>query len=383
MTTIIDWPTSGRGFAVEQQDEGIEWNVEMSAARSGRITTFALPGARWTCDLQFPEENVQNLAHRRQLDALLARLKGGAARLRLPNLLTPQPLGTLRGAPVVAASAAAGATSVQVSGALAGQNLLRGPSFEIDTDADGIADNWWPYQNVSVGTPTWTTGGPSFAWGSAQWIAATALGATDSDRVGVAQLNVPATAMAGRTITFSVYMTRYSGNFFGRLFVRFFDAGGSELAGSLLSSAFNVAAYPATVRPSLTGTAPAAAHTCAVYVWAQQGGGAAMQLGVDAAQLEIGALTERSIDVTMLRGDRVQFGAGGQRVMVAADAIGNDAGAITFSFEPELRAAVPAGTLLVWDRPTSLYVQREPALMMPSRRDRLPGFGLSLVETWE
>lgn len=193
----ITWPSSGRAFAPEGYDEGVEWDVEITHSRNGRITTRSLPGMRWVATLKFPEDVVAYLADRRQLEALLMRLRGGANRLLLWHLLTPAPLGTMRGSPTLSATVAAGATSCSISG---------------------------------------------------------------------------------------------------------------------------------------TGT--------------------------------------------LLRGDRIGLGSGGQRVMVTADA--TLPGAV--SFEPAARAAVASGSAVVWDKPTTKYVLRNPQNMFPSRADKLPGFSVELVE---
>lgn len=127
----ISWPTTvSRAFAPEAQDEGLEWDVEITTARNGRITTRALPGARWVCTLRIAEDSMPFLTDRRQLEAFLATLRGGANRLLLWNLLTPAPRGTMRGSPTLAATAAAGATSCSITG-VGGTTLLRGDRIGI------------------------------------------------------------------------------------------------------------------------------------------------------------------------------------------------------------------------------------------------------------
>lgn len=201
----ITWPSSGRAFAPEAYDEGLEHDVQITVARSGRITTRSLPGARWKVSLKFPQESVAWLAQRRQLEGFLSSLRGGADRLLLWNLLTPAPLGTLRGSPVLSASAAIGARAVSISGG--------------------------------------------------------------------------------------------------------------------------------------TGT-------------------------------------------TVLRGDRVSIG--GQRVIATADATRDGGtGIISLAFEPALRAAAGAATPVVWDKPVSKFVPASPLPVFPSRQDKLPGFGIELVEAWD
>lgn len=119
----ITWPSSGRAFAVEQYDESPEWDVEISHSRNGRIVTRSLPGMRWVATLKVPDDSVAYLVERRQLEALVMQLRGGANRLLLWHLLTPAPLGTMRGTPTLSASLAVDATSCSISGT---GTLLRG-----------------------------------------------------------------------------------------------------------------------------------------------------------------------------------------------------------------------------------------------------------------
>lgn len=126
----ISWPTSGRAFAAAQYDEGLEWDVEIVTFRNGRASTVSLPGARWVAQLSMPDDTVAYLADRRQLEALIDTLKGGAVRLNVWNLLTPKPLGTLQtGTPQVASTMAAGATSVAMKNCSG--TLLRGDRFQL------------------------------------------------------------------------------------------------------------------------------------------------------------------------------------------------------------------------------------------------------------
>lgn len=121
----ITWPSSGRAFVMARQDEGIAWDVELTKSRSGKVTTYGLPGARWTCSVHVPADSVTHLVDRRQLEALKLTLRGGANRLLLWNLLTPAPLGTMRGTPTVNGAGSVGATSLAITGA-SGTTLLRG-----------------------------------------------------------------------------------------------------------------------------------------------------------------------------------------------------------------------------------------------------------------
>jgi hypothetical protein len=128
MTTKM-WPSTGRAFDALQFDEGLEWDVEIVAFRNGRVQTSSLPGARWVASLFVPEDAVSYLDERRQLEALLVELRGGAVRIGIWNLLTPKPRGTLQtGSPLVASTMAAGATSVDMKACSGG--LKRGDRFQ-------------------------------------------------------------------------------------------------------------------------------------------------------------------------------------------------------------------------------------------------------------
>jgi len=197
------WPSSGRFAGVVQQDEGIEWDVELVVYRNGVVHTSSLPGARWVCELWFPDDTVAYIVDRRRLESLLTSLRGGAKRLRLGNLLTPKPLGTLQtGTPQVATTMAEGATSVNLK-------LCNG---------------------------------------------------------------------------------------------------------------------------------------------------------------------------TLLRGDRFQFGATGQRVMATADATPDGSANMTVAFEPAARVSAAVNTAIVYDKPFTSYILAEPRNIFPSRQDKLPGFGIRLIE---
>lgn len=124
------WPFSDSDprYLCEAFDEALEFNVELSVSRSGRVSTLSLPGARWRATMQFPDTDLSELVYRRQIEAFLLSLRGGADRLLMWNPLTPQPLGTMRGFVTLTAAVAAGAASAQITGGApaASTTLLRG-----------------------------------------------------------------------------------------------------------------------------------------------------------------------------------------------------------------------------------------------------------------
>jgi hypothetical protein len=186
------WPfEANRDFAPEGFDEAVEFNVELSVARSGRVTTQSLPGARWRTTLNFPAVPVSQLVQRRQLEAFFLQQRGGADRLLLWNLQTPEPLGTLRGAPTISATLAAGASSLTLGGGVAGANLLRrAAAYQI------YAATGWTLSNATiVGGQTAPDGLPS-----AGLITRTAVGSLSA----LQQYNT--TAHANRAVSFTVQL---------------------------------------------------------------------------------------------------------------------------------------------------------------------------------
>ena len=179
VTLTLDWPTEGRE-AHANIDEGLDVDVSMNVARAGNISMRMLPGWRWTGVLAVPDEGLNNRRSRQKVESLMTRWVAGANRMRLYNVARPTPLGTMRGAVVTSASAAKGATSIQVSGGLPAPNLLPGGGMEMDTNADGLSDGMFTYTAGSAGSITYdrTTG----TYGFIQRVFASALGTTSSER---------------------------------------------------------------------------------------------------------------------------------------------------------------------------------------------------------
>lgn len=137
----INWPANIQTGPV---DYAVEFDVQITVYRNGRITTYGLPGARWTCSVRF-EHDLEHLM-RPRVEAMLVGLRGGANRLSMPHWGRPQPNGTLRGTPTLAAPVAAGAQSIQMTncngGVRAGDFLgLPGQFFMVMADANPFATN--------------------------------------------------------------------------------------------------------------------------------------------------------------------------------------------------------------------------------------------------
>lgn len=374
----ITWPTSGgHAFYPEGYDESLEFDVELTVSRSGRVSTRSLPGARFLVSLAFPDTTMAYLTERRQLEAFLASLRGGADRLLLWNLLTPEPRGSMRGTVTLAASVVAGATTAQVTGGYALPNLVRNPSFEVDSNADGLADSW---SSFSQGTAAGLTFGLSLTSPVhgvyRQRVDATNLGTTSADRVGLS--NTVSGITGGLDYTFSAYLCwQAASSALGALYIDWRDAGGG-IVGSANKTAISLSGT--LIRSSLTAAAPATAVTASIYVYCHTRGVAGVAtFDMDAVQFEQAtAATAFVSGPTLLRGDRVSIA--GRRVMLTADATANDAGTATLSFQPPLTAAASSGAAVTLVRPTTSYVLTSPVVVMPARGDKLPGFAVDLVE---
>lgn len=91
------WPED---ILVANADIGIKYDVQLTVSRSGSISTYSLPGARWMATISFPID--QESGKRPRIEALLASLRGGANRLSAPHFGRPIPNGSLRGTPSLA-----------------------------------------------------------------------------------------------------------------------------------------------------------------------------------------------------------------------------------------------------------------------------------------
>ena len=178
--------------------------------------------------------------------------------------------------------------------AIGGGNLLSNSSFEVDADADGLADGWQSYTSGTTGTPTpvHSTGG--VAGGMMQSVTASNLGASASDQVGIRNVTpLDLKRLGGQPFVLSVYANGDATGVPGmRMSVDFYSAAGG--GGSLLStSQAQFDAISNTMRRyRLRDTIPAAALSAYVYFMMQKrsGGAGAAAMNFDAAQFEIGAV---------------------------------------------------------------------------------------------
>lgn len=114
--SIITLPAGlpiGPGGGIEQLRYDL---AEMSDASGDMAVRLGAP-PRWSISIVAPSS--LELADGAQWEALLLKLRGGINVLAAWDWIKPAPLGSARGAIVLAAGAAAGASTIQVSGATA------------------------------------------------------------------------------------------------------------------------------------------------------------------------------------------------------------------------------------------------------------------------
>lgn len=85
---------------------------------------------------------------------------------------------------------------------------------------------------------------------------------------------------------------------------------------------------------------------------------------------------------TLLSGDFLGIGSGAtqQVVMVTSNSTSDGSGIINVSFEPPLRNAFVAGSLVTWDKPKVLFRQQENDSSWDYNSTMVSGFKMSLLE---
>lgn len=160
--TTIEWPSSIKPAAA---DYGITFDVQKFAMRSGSVNTFGFPGGRWTASITLPPDHD---AGRATCEAVIASLRGGARRLRMPHFGRPIPHGTMRGSPTLAQATTRGADTVRIT---ATGSLLAGDIIGISDclfmiDADVTAASGVIVAKVSPSVPKIISSGTAVVWNS-------------------------------------------------------------------------------------------------------------------------------------------------------------------------------------------------------------------------
>lgn len=375
--TTYDWPAT-RAFVPHRSELRVIDNLQRvsESALSGAVQVTAMPGARWGWADDY---TPHGRADRDALEAFLLRLRGRFHKVRRWDHKRAQPRGIIALSGVtVGATAAQFAGSVVLAGCR-GANAVLGGSFEVDTNADGLADGWSRFGTGSTGTLGATLGSFAATSGSqAEWVTASALAAGDGNRQGVQQTDVPVARLAGKVVTVAASALGTSGIQIA-VYVAWYDGGGSPV-GSPISASVTGTAAVQTI--SASGTCPSSAVAAAVQVYQYNGSGGVASLHIDSVRLVEGSTsTSYPSPAQLCSGD--WLGLPSQLVRVVADAQANDVGAMTVQVEHMLRQSVAAGSAVVLDRPTTTYRRTEAGLVVPRTAGMVDdGFSAEWVEDW-
>jgi len=171
---------------------------------------------------------------------------------------------------------------------VAGDNVIANSSFEVDSDANGLADSWTAYAAGTTGAITNSIQTVGLFGAKVQRVAAAGLGTTSSDRAGIQQtINISGTA--GATYWYSAYMSSASGSPVGQLFIDFRNASNVSVG---TASSGDFALTSTLSRHFISGTVPATAVTAIVYAWAstRPGGAGAASVDFDGMQWQVGGV---------------------------------------------------------------------------------------------
>jgi hypothetical protein len=118
--TTYTWPDAMQANAFEAQ---LVPNVRgFSSPYGGSSQALDLLGERWRFAIGLPACKRVDSGVR---EALFAKLRGGANRVSLWHMARPVPVGTMRGAPTLASTAAQGASTISIN-ASAGSTIKAG-----------------------------------------------------------------------------------------------------------------------------------------------------------------------------------------------------------------------------------------------------------------
>lgn len=344
---IIDWPTARafRGAAFTLALDTSE--SSFTGFHTGNRQRFSHLADRLRGTLLVPPTPVAAEGAVREAFMLGWRSTGDWVRMAMPH--RPQPLGSLRGAPTVAVTALAGARSVQLANAT-GINLLLGGSFEIDSNADGRADNWAAVTIGSVSSVVYSAESGTPDDGLLEQGMSANYGATGSSHEAGIERNVQGLAPGDYTILANV---RGDTNQSARIAVEWRNSGGAVITGTTVAT---VSVTGAAMR--FGGTAPAPAGTTQATVRLLTS--ATVSTGVRAVRWDSCAVKAGATDLTwpgaatLLGGD--WLGSGGNLLQVAyAGATALDSGVMTVPLSLPIAKTLTAGTAVLWNAPTGLW----------------------------
>lgn len=343
--STYDWPASLEPAACTLM---LEPNVrEFISPYTGAYEVVDLVGERWRMQLSFPDALRATAAAQ---EAFLNRLRG-IHLVRAPYFDRPEPLGTLRGSPVLSASAAQGATSLSIKAAATVNNLFTGP---IDLRASA-----WTATSTTASADT--TVAPD---GLAECTALAFAGVGDASMIQEA-----GAARAGMPYTISVYLMGT-----GTVSVGVRDAAATYTA----ETSFTLTG--AWVRRSVTVTMGASPSGAVKGFVIRRGTDTATACKVWGVQVQPAAsATTFDGRATLLAGDMLQ--AGTHLFQVAADTTFDGKGEASVPVVNRARSTIASATALTWQRPTAVYrLQGTPRIVHAGGSARLQD--IDLVESF-
>lgn len=334
-------------------------------------------GDRWRMRLQLPDGDFRWGG---RTAGLLNALRGGAQWLRVHHLGVPVPRGTARGAITLSSTMAQGAATMVLAN-VCGLNALIGGSFEVDSNADGMADGWARYSAGSTGALTQALFSTTTEHGAKrQLVTAAALAGTSADRNGLQQVDRNVSHLAGLQVTFGASVAANASTRVV-LSLQWKDVGGSVIS-TATSSDFTPTG--GSDQLALTATVPANAETVTAFIWQHSGTGGSHSMHVDIARLVAGASAGTYPSPgQLLAGDMLGHNSE-QLFQVYDDATASDAGALTVTTVNRARKAIASGQAIVWNKPAVPFqLITTDGVPTAYLRGRTRGQSIELVEAWQ
>lgn len=161
---------------------------------------------------------------------------------------------------------------------VAGENMTRNSSFEVDSDSNGLSDHWNAYSTGSTGAVTYSRLNAGGRRGSFyQRVTAANLGSTTNDRAGLFQDHA-IDGFGGRSGWWSIWAFPNLGNGWRpRLFVEFLNSSNATV-GTWDTGELPTPAANAWVRHTVSGAIPATAVLARAFYWIQRNASAALSV---------------------------------------------------------------------------------------------------------
>lgn len=340
---IVDWPTDRAFFPSAFQ---VGTDVPQSSWRglyTGTRETYVHAADRLVATLMLPPCKAADAAER---ESFIGALLSTGDLVRMPMWQRRYLRGNLAGSITVGSTLAAGVRSVALANALSGSNLITGSGFEIDTNADGMADGWVQYTSGSVGTVTVTMPAASGNTGTAglcQRVSSTAL----NGAIGVRR-STDVAVTTGLNYTWSITQSATAGTTVS-LEIAWYTSGAVYISSSTATAAAS------NGRRSVTGAAPATAALARLYVYCNSSSSTAVALNVDEAQFEQSAAVTTYAGLPVLQaGD--WFGVGGNLLQCKTTTTGTDAGALAaVPLVYPVQKAITSGAAVTVAAPTGVW----------------------------